>query len=138
MTVQIDLNALSMARLDRVPGAPERAREGRRRSRAQGLHSLPERDEPGLHADRSNRYGRRADACRPDHPYVANAYELVAGSGPAAPGEWHIEHHDLSADFHTAFGRAVDRINAICLMSDGDQTGALLEGWYGDIILQAR
>ena len=24
------------------------------------------------------------------------------------------------------------------LMADGDQTGALVEGWYGDITLQAR
>jgi hypothetical protein len=35
--------------------------------------------------------------------YVANAYELVSRSGPAALGEWHT-------------------------MADGDQTGALVEG----------
>jgi hypothetical protein len=55
------------------------------------------------------------------NPYVANAYELVARSGPAWPGEWHIQRN-----------RSVD------LMTDGDQTGALVEGWYGDITLQAR
>ncbi len=70
--------------------------------------------------------------------HVANAYELVARSGPAAPGEWHTEQRDLSADFRLAFGRAVDRVDAICLLTDGEQTDALVEGWYGDITLQAR
>jgi hypothetical protein len=69
--------------------------------------------------------------------HVANAYELVARSGPAAPGEWHTNQQDRSADFRLAFGRAVDR-TPTCLMTDGEQTGALVEGWYGDITLQAR
>lgn len=54
--------------------------------------------------------------------YVANAYEPVARSGPALPGEWHTKQRDRSVD----------------LMTDGDQAGALVEGWYGDITLQAR
>jgi hypothetical protein len=40
--------------------------------------------------------------------------------------------------FSLAFGRAVGRVDAMCLMTDGDRTGALVEGWYGDITLQAR
>ena len=72
------------------------------------------------------------------NPYVANAYELVVHSGPASPGKWHTEERDLGADFRKAFGRVVDRIDAVWLMTDGDQTGALIEGWYGDITLQAR
>ena len=39
------------------------------------------------------------------NPYVANAYELVARSGPAVPGEWHPEQRNLSADVRKAFGR---------------------------------
>ena len=70
--------------------------------------------------------------------FVPNAHEVAARSGPATPGEWRTEQRDLAADFRAAFGRDVDRIDAVCLMTDGDQTGALVEGWYGDIILQAR
>jgi hypothetical protein len=33
---------------------------------------------------------------------------------------------------------AISLGSTICLMTDGDQTGALVEGWYGDITLQAR
>lgn len=70
--------------------------------------------------------------------FVPNAHEVAARSGPARPGAWEAEHRDLRADFRAAFGQEVERVDAICLMTDGDQTGALVEGWYGDITLQAR
>jgi hypothetical protein len=70
--------------------------------------------------------------------FVPNAVQVAARSGPARPGDWEFELRDLQADFRAAFGRDVDRVDAICLMTDGDQTGALVEGWYGDITLQAR
>jgi len=70
--------------------------------------------------------------------FVPNAHEVVARSGPALPGTWEAERRDLQADFRTAFGQDIDRVDAVCIMTDGDQTGALVEGWYGDIILQAR
>jgi len=70
--------------------------------------------------------------------FVPNAHEVAARSGPALPGTWEAEQRDLKADFRTAFGQDIDRIDAVCIMTDGDQTGALVEGWYGDIILQAR
>ncbi|MGH6891133.1 MAG: DUF3047 domain-containing protein [Dongiaceae bacterium] len=70
--------------------------------------------------------------------FVPNAHEVVARSGPAQPGAWLAERRDLPEDFRAAFGRAVDRVDAICVMTDGDQTGALVEGWYGDITIQAR
>lgn len=65
--------------------------------------------------------------------FAPNAHEVAARSGPALPGAWQAERRNLEADFHAAFGRAVDRIDAVCVMTDGDQTGALVEGWYGDI-----
>ena len=70
--------------------------------------------------------------------FVPNAHEVVARSGPALPGTWKAEQRDLKADFRAAFGQDIDRVDAVCIMTDGDQTGALVEGWYGDITLQAR
>lgn len=141
--VQIDLNALPLVRwqwrLDRAPGPrDERTKAG---------------DDQGLRVSFLYQSGTSPDSLLAIqyvwsqseavgagwiNAYVANAYELVAHSGPAVPGSWHTEQRDLGADFRTAFGRTVDRIDAICLMTDGDQTGALVEGWYGDITLQAR
>jgi hypothetical protein len=40
--------------------------------------------------------------------------------------------------FSQSLRGAVDRIDAICRIADGDRTGALVEGWYGDTTLQAR
>ena len=77
------------------------------------------------------------DALGPN-TFVANAYQIVARSGPAQPGRWQGEQRNLGADFERAFGRTIDRVDAICLMTDGDQTGALVEGWYGDITVQAQ
>ncbi|MEZ5831933.1 MAG: DUF3047 domain-containing protein [Dongiaceae bacterium] len=70
--------------------------------------------------------------------FVPNAHEVAARSGPAMPGLWKEERRDLQADFRAAFGQEIDRVDAVCIMTDGDQTGALVEGWYGDITLQAR
>lgn len=70
--------------------------------------------------------------------FVPNVREVVARSGPPAPGTWNEERRDLKADFRAAFGGEVDRVHAVCIMTDGDQTGALVEGWYGDITFQPR
>ena len=141
--VQIDLNALPLVRwqwrLDRAPGPRnERARDGDDQGlRLSFLYQSVMSSESILAVQYVWSQSEPVDAGW-RNPYVADAYELVVRSGPAAPGEWHTEERDLAADFRTAFGRAVDRIDAICLMTDGDQTGALVEGWYGDITLQAR
>jgi hypothetical protein len=67
--------------------------------------------------------------------YATNAYEVVVRNGPETLGEWLTERRDLGPDFCLAFGREV---GAVCPMTNGDRTGALVEGWYGDITLQAR
>lgn len=141
--VQIDLNALPVARwqwrLDRAPGPrDERTREGDDQGlRLSFLYQSVMSPDSILAVQYVWSQSEPVDAGW-INPYVANAYELVVRSGPASPGEWHTEQRDLGADFRKAFGRVVDRIDAVCLMTDGDQTGALVEGWYGDITLQAR
>lgn len=142
-TVRIDLESLPILRwhwrLDRAPSrTDERAKEG---------------DDQGLRLSFLHQGGAAEDSilavqyvwsqtepagARWANAFVASAHQVAVRSGPAQPGVWQAEQRDLQADFRAAFGRDVDRIDAVCLMSDGDQTGALVEGWYGDIILQAR
>jgi hypothetical protein len=142
-SVEIDLRTLPLAqwrwRLDRVPPrSDERGRLG---------------DDQGLRVSFLHRGGTTVGSIlavqyiwSQNEPvgatwanaFVPNAREVVARSGPALPGRWQAEQRDLEADFHTAFGQDIDRVDAVCIMTDGDQTGALVEGWYGDIILQAR
>lgn len=143
LDVQVDLRSLPVLlwywRLDRAPArSDERRREG---------------DDQGLRLSFLYRSGTTQDSilaiqyvwsqtepqgARWVNAFVPNAHQVAARSGPARPGAWQAEQRDLRADFRAAFGREVDRLDAICLMTDGDQTGALVEGWYGDIILQSR
>jgi hypothetical protein len=142
-SVQFDLDALPVARwrwrLDRAPPrTDERHRIG---------------DDQGLRVSFLYRGGTTPDSIlaiqyvwSQNEPlgaawanaFVPNAHEVAARSGPALPGAWEAEQRDLKADFRNAFGRAITRVDAVCVMTDGDQTGALVEGWYGDITLQAR
>jgi hypothetical protein len=142
-TVHLDLKTLPILRwswrLDRSPPrGDERSRDG---------------DDQGLRVSFLHRSGASAGSIlavqyvwsqsEPQgaawaNAFVPNAHEVAARSGPAQPGAWVEEERDLRADFHAAFGQAIDRVDAVCIMTDGDQTGALVEGWYGDIILKAR
>lgn len=142
-SVQFDLDALPIAhwrwRLDRAPPrTDERDRIG---------------DDQGLRVSFLHRGGTTPDSIlaiqyvwSQNEPlgaawanaFVPNAHEVAARSGPALPGAWEAEQRDLKADFRSAFGQAITRVDAVCVMTDGDQTGALVEGWYGDITLQAR
>jgi hypothetical protein len=142
-TVAIDLRTQPIVRwswrLDRPPPPrDERRREG---------------DDQGLRVSFLHRGGTTADSIlavqyvwSQNEPrgagwanaFVPNAHEVAARSGPARPGTWVEEERDLEADFRAAFGQDIERVDAVCLMTDGDQTGALVEGWYGDIILKAR
>ena len=142
-TVELDLNQLPIVRwswrLDRSPPrGDERGRAG---------------DDQGLRVSFLYRGGTTPDSIlaiqyvwsqnEPEgaawpNAFVPNAHEVAARSGPARPGVWEAEQRDLQADFNAAFGRAIDRVDAVCIMTDGDQTGALVEGWYGDISLQPR
>ena len=141
--LQIDLNSLPIARwnwrLDRAPPSRgERTKEGDDQGlRVSFLYQSGTTPESILTVQYVWSQTEPLGAAWPN-AYVKNAYEVVARSGPAAPGEWRAEQRDLRADFLAAFGRDIDRVDAVCLMTDGDQTGALVEGWYGDITLQAR
>jgi hypothetical protein len=141
--VQIDLQALPTLRwswrLDRAPTQRnERAQDGDDQGLRLGLLYESGADEESI---LSVQYvwsqGEPRGAIWPN-PFIATAKQIAARSGPAQPGTWHAEQRDLQADFRAAFGRDVDRIDAVCLMTDGDQTGALVEAWYGDITFQSQ
>jgi Protein of unknown function (DUF3047) len=139
-TVRVDLDTLPVVhwtwRLDRAPPpADERARPGD----DQGLRlSFLHRTQDSILAVQYIWSHDAPVGASWPNAFIANAREVVARSGPALPGAWQAEQRDLAADFRAAFGRTVDQIDAVCIMTDGDQSGALVEAWYGDITLKAR
>jgi hypothetical protein len=142
-TVQIDLKSMPVLRwywrLDRAPPrTDERAKYGDDQGlRLSFLYQSGTTEESILAIQYVWSQNEPVDAGW-SNAFVPSAHQVAARSGPALPGAWQAEQRDLQADFRAAFGRAVERVDAICLMTDGDQTGALVEGWYGDITLQAR
>lgn len=141
--VDIDLGSQPIVRwswrLDRAPPrSDERAKEGDDQGlRLSFLAPRGGGDDAGLAIQYVWSQNEPAGALWPN-AFVPQAYQVAARSGPAEPGRWRSERRDLAADFRAAFDLAIERVDAVCLMSDGDQTGALVEGWYGDITFQAR
>jgi DUF3047 family protein len=141
--VQIDLKALPILRwswrLDRAPAQRnERAQDGDdQRLRLGLLYESGEDEESILSVQYVWSQSEPRVAIWPN-PFIATARQIAVRSGPAQPGTWHVEQRDAQADFRTAFGHDVDRVDAVCVMTDGDQTGALVEAWYGDITFQSR
>jgi len=59
---------------------------------------------------------------------------VVAGSGPDARlGTWKRFERNYVEDYTRAFGRPPGRLIGIGIMTDTDNTGELIEAWYGDI-----
>jgi hypothetical protein len=142
-SVEIDLKTLPVVRWNwRLDRSPQRSDERGRPGEDQGLRlSFLHRGGTTVGSILAIQYvwsQNEAVGATWANAFVPNAHEVVARSGPALPGTWKAEQRDLKADFRTAFGQDIDRVDAVCIMTDGDQTGALVEGWYGDIILQAR
>ena len=141
--VQIDLKTLPVVRWSwRLDRAPPRTDERGHLGDDQGLRvSFLYRGGTTPSSILAIQYvwsqNEAVDATWPN-AFVPNAHEVVARSGPALPGTWETDQRDLKADFRHAFGQDIARVDAVCIMTDGDQTGALVEAWYGDIILQAR
>ena len=65
--------------------------------------------------------------------FTANAQVLALRSGPREAGRWVEESRDVRADFRALFGEDIRRIDAVAVMSDGDNSGQTVAGWYGDL-----
>ena len=71
------------------------------------------------------------------NPYTDSVRMLVLRSGDAQAGRWVEERRDVAADFRRLFGSAPERIDAVAVMTDGDQTGARVTAWYTGIGFEA-
>lgn len=69
-------------------------------------------------------------------PYTRNVAMIVVRSGAAGAGAWQSESRDVLADYRAYFGAAPDRISAVAVMTDTDNTGGFAEAFYADLALQ--
>jgi hypothetical protein len=67
------------------------------------------------------------------NPRTDRVRKIVVESGRGALGQWKHYRRNLVDDFRLAFGEAPGRLQAVGLMTDGDNTQSTLSTWYRDV-----
>lgn len=70
-----------------------------------------------------------------DSSYTSQVKMIVAGSGTHMLGGWKKFERNYVADYRHAFGTAPGRLIGVGILTDSDNTGAVVEAFYGDIRL---
>lgn len=65
--------------------------------------------------------------------FTDHAHMIAIESGSDRVGQWVSERRDVRADYRRAFGEEPGRADAVAIMTDTDNTGAVTTAWYGDI-----
>jgi hypothetical protein len=69
------------------------------------------------------------------HPRSDRIRKIVVESGASGLRQWRSYRRNLAADYRLAFGEAPGPLQAMAVMTDGDNTQSQLDTWYGDITL---
>lgn len=79
-------------------------------------------------------------AHRPVGDAAVNPYtdRTIMQSGMEAVGQWRTETRNIQADFQTFFGRDIETLDAIAIMTDTDTSGRTAKAYYGDISVSNR
>lgn len=68
------------------------------------------------------------------NPYVSQVRMISVRSGsPEEPGRWFTERRDVREDFRRFHDRELSTLSGVAVMTDCDDTGERIEGWYGTI-----
>jgi hypothetical protein len=70
-----------------------------------------------------------------DSSYTSQVKMIVAGSGTQMLGGWKKFERNYVEDYRHAFGSAPGRLIGVGILTDSDNTGAVVEAFYGDIHL---
>ena len=73
------------------------------------------------------------------HPLSGRAQMIALQSGNKKAGEWIDEERDVTSDWHQLFGgKPMPNIVAIGVITDSENTGTQVTGWYQNIELWAE
>ncbi len=67
-----------------------------------------------------------------------NVIMIAQQSGNAAAGQWHHQQSNIRVDFKRYFGKDIDSIDAVAIMTDTDDSGQKAVAWYGDIFFTSE
>ena len=72
------------------------------------------------------------------NPFTSRVRMVAVESGPAHAGSWRSYRRNVREDFRRLFGREVDELEGVAVMTDADNSGQRARAWYGDILLRAE
>ena len=70
--------------------------------------------------------------------FTDNAMMTAVRSGNGQVGTWVHEKRNIREDYKRLFGKEIDTIDAVALMTDTDNAGGQATAWYGDIYFSAE
>lgn len=70
------------------------------------------------------------------NPFAGDVVTIVVESGQAHWGSWRRVRRDFLADYRAAFGGAPERVTAVALLVDTDNTGGRASAWFTDVALE--
>ena len=70
------------------------------------------------------------------NPFTSRVMMFALDSGNGAAGTWRSHRRDVRADFLRLFGRKVDRLEGVAIMTDSDNSRRRARAWYGDLALR--
>ena len=72
------------------------------------------------------------------NPFTSKVRMVAVESGPAHAGVWRSYRRNVREDFRRLFGREVDELEGVAVMTDADNSRQRARAWYGDILLRAE
>ncbi|MCY3670744.1 MAG: DUF3047 domain-containing protein [Alphaproteobacteria bacterium] len=72
------------------------------------------------------------------NPFTSRVRMVAVESGTAHAGQWRSYRRNLREDFRRLFGREVDELEGVAVMTDADNSRQRARAWYGDILLRAE
>lgn len=81
---------------------------------------------------------QQQDSIWPNAFKPKNAMMLAVRGAADATGQWVTEKRNVREDFKQAFGRDIESIDAVAIMTDTDNAGGSASAWYGEIYFTAE
>ena len=72
------------------------------------------------------------------NPFTSQAMMLAVDSGDARAGTWVSHQRNVRDDLRAAFGEDFAEIDAVAVMTDGDNGARQARAWYGDITFSSE
>ncbi|MDX1320382.1 MAG: DUF3047 domain-containing protein, partial [Oceanospirillum sp.] len=72
------------------------------------------------------------------NPFAGSSAMMVSVRQQAAGDVWYTEKRNLKADLKRLFGKEIETVKAVAIMTDTDNSGSTAEAFYGDLVFSAE